>query len=40
VPYAERIEYFGHSSQAPEGMARINVAAFQHLVQAEVSKVK
>ena len=28
-PYAERIEYEGHSTQAPDGMVRINAIKFQ-----------
>lgn len=31
VPYAQRLEY-GHSSQAPQGMARITSAEFQQFV--------
>jgi hypothetical protein len=40
LPYAERIEYDGHSSQAPAGMLRRNVARFRLLIQAELRKLK
>lgn len=33
LPYIHKLEYDGHSSQAPEGMVRINTARFQDLVQ-------
>ncbi len=32
VPYANRIEFAGHSSQAPAGMVRVSVAEFQQFV--------
>lgn len=36
VPYANRIEYTGHSQQAPAGMVRITVSEFQSMVDAAV----
>ena len=36
VPYILRLEYEGHSRQAPLGMVRINVASFQQQVDAYV----
>tara|TARA_R110000822_G_scaffold59380_5_gene148251 strand:- start:1119 stop:1559 length:441 start_codon:yes stop_codon:yes gene_type:complete len=40
VPYANRIEYLGHSSQAPTGMVRINVLAFQQAINKAVQEIK
>ncbi len=40
LPYAWRIEYEGHSSQAPEGMVRRNVTRIQKIVSAELRKLK
>ena len=39
-PYANRIEYEGHSSQAPSGMVRRTVAEFQQIVTVAVNGVK
>ena len=39
LPYALRLEY-GHSGQAPAGMARVNVARFETLLAQEASKHK
>jgi hypothetical protein len=39
IDYASRIEYLGHSSQAPTGMVRVNVAAFQQAMDQAVKKV-
>ncbi|HEY6643664.1 hypothetical protein [Povalibacter sp.] len=36
VPYANRIEYTGHSSQAPAGMVRVSITEFQQFVDAAV----
>lgn len=33
-PYAEVIEYFGHSQKAPEGMLRRNLARFKHVLES------
>ena len=32
VPYIQKLEYDGHSSKAPTGMVRINVARFERLL--------
>lgn len=32
-PYGERIEYHGHSSQAPDGMVRVNTMRFNQLLK-------
>lgn len=40
VPYILRLEYEGHSTQAPAGMVRINVAAFQQQVDEYVRSIK
>lgn len=40
VPYILRLEYEGHSTQAPAGMVRINVAAFQQQVDEVVRSIK
>lgn len=37
-PYAGKIE-FGHSTQRPEGMVRVNILAFQKAIDAAVKKV-
>lgn len=34
LPYAERIEYFGHSGQAPEGMVRKNLIRISNNLQS------
>ena len=38
LPYAGRIEFEGHSSKAPEGMVRRNVARFGRIISVEISK--
>ena len=40
APYANRIEYEGHSTQAPAGMARRTAAEFKHLVAVAVNGTK
>lgn len=40
MPYARRIEYEGHSSQAPAGMVRTNLMAFQKALDDAVRKNK
>lgn len=40
LPYAERLEYDGWSSQAPAGMVRVNVRRFNYLLEREANKVK
>lgn len=40
VPYANRIEYEGHSSQRPGGMVRLAAAEFQSIVKVAVNGVK
>ena len=40
LPYAQRLEYEGWSSQAPGGMVRINVARLDGLLRAEALKNK
>jgi len=40
LPYASRIEFEGHSSQAPRGMVRRNVARFNRLVAQAVREGK
>ena len=37
LPYAVPVEY-GHSTQAPEGMVRKNIARFQRLIDAEAKE--
>tara|TARA_B110000503_G_scaffold18373_1_gene27005 strand:- start:3311 stop:3754 length:444 start_codon:yes stop_codon:yes gene_type:complete len=39
LPYAARIEYGAHSSQAPTGMVRLNAFAFQQTFDWAVKKV-
>jgi hypothetical protein len=39
LPYASRIEYLGHSSQAPTGMVRVNVLAFEQSMAKAIKKV-
>ena len=39
LPYAAKIEYGTHSSQAPTGMVRLNVFAFQQTFDWAVKKV-
>lgn len=36
--YMPRLEYEGHSQQAPQGMVRINLADFQQTVQANIKR--
>ncbi len=38
LPYAARIEFDGHSAQAPEGMVRINTARWTQIVQNNVAR--
>lgn len=40
LPYAWRIEYEGHSRQAPEGMVRRNVTRIQKIISTELRKLK
>ena len=40
APYANRIEYAGHSGQAPAGFVRRTVAEFQSIVKVSVNAVK
>lgn len=40
LPYAARIEYDGHSSQAPEGMVRRNVARIKKIISTELRSLK
>lgn len=40
LPYGPRLEYDGHSSQAPQGMVRITVAEFQSIVDQAAKEVK
>lgn len=40
TPYANRIEYGGHSQQAPQGMVRITVKEFKGIVKAVVNGVR
>jgi hypothetical protein len=40
LPYAHRIEYDGHSRQAPAGMVRRNVTRIRNLLAAELRKLK
>lgn len=37
APYANRIEYAGHSTQAPAGMVRINVRIFKDLLRIAIN---
>ena len=39
LSYASRIEYLGHSSQAPTGMVRLNVLHFQAALNKAIKKV-
>lgn len=39
LPYAETIEFDGHSAQAPEGMVRINTARWDSIVQFSAAEV-
>lgn len=36
LPYAQRIEFDGHSQQAPEGMVRINTARWNQIVENNI----
>jgi hypothetical protein len=40
LPYAAKIEYDGHSRQAPEGMVRRNVARIKRILSTELRKLK
>lgn len=40
LPYGPRLEYEGHSSQAPAGMVRLTVAEFQRYVDRAVQGLK
>lgn len=40
LPYAHRIEYDGHSRQAPQGMVRRNVTRIQKIISGELRKLK
>lgn len=40
LPYAERLEYEGHSQQAPSGMVRVSIAAWENIVADEVAKAR
>lgn len=40
LPYVGRIEYDGHSSQAPEGMVRRNVTRIKRIISTELRKLK
>lgn len=40
LPYAARIEYDGHSKQAPEGMVRRNVTRIKRIISGELRKLK
>jgi hypothetical protein len=40
LPYAYRIEYEGHSRQAPEGMVRRNVTRIKGIISSELRKLK
>lgn len=39
LAYAERIEFDGHSAQAPEGMVRVNALRWENIVDNNVRKV-
>jgi hypothetical protein len=39
LPYAEKVEFEGHSTQSPAGMMRKNVTRFANLINAEARKV-
>jgi hypothetical protein len=39
LPYAARVEYGAHSSQAPTGMVRLNVLHFQAALNKAIKKV-
>ena len=39
LPYAQRIEFGSHSTQAPAGMMRINITRFENLMKREAAKV-
>lgn len=38
LPYVEKIEYEGHSAQAPEGMVRKNALRWQAIVEAKAKE--
>lgn len=37
-PYARRIEYNGHSPQAPRGMVRVTLAEYNGIVESQVRR--
>ena len=39
LPYAARIEYGAHSTQAPHGMVRVSIATFEQTFNKAVAKV-
>lgn len=39
LSYANRIEYLGHSSQAPSGMVRVNLLAFRQAMEKAIKQV-
>ena len=39
LPYAHRIEYDGHSGQAPEGMVRVNLLRWDSIVARNARRV-
>lgn len=38
LPYAQRIEFDGHSAQAPQGMVRINTARWNQIVENNIRR--
>ena len=40
LPYAKKLEYDGHSSQAPQGMVRLNIARFRVIVKQQLAKIR
>lgn len=40
LPYAEPLEYDGHSAQAPEGMVRVNAAKWPDIVKSVAKSIK
>ena len=40
LPYVNRIEYDGHSKQAPDGVVRVAILQWDSIVQHEASKYK
>lgn len=39
LPYAETIEYDGHSAQAPRGMVRLNILSWDEIVEFHATEV-